>query len=383
MPAKDTDQVPTNLGVSGLATVVLPTRPSLVDQAVEVMRGLISRQQWTDRLPGEEALRLQLGISRVTLRKALAELAAQGWIVHGGRGNRHLISPGVPPAWGARLAPGSVKCLSQFPEIDLVWSMRIIFDEIRRTLLTRGCGFEFAERPSAWRGNPAPQLRLLTAQPGISGWILYRASLRIQRWFQESRLACLVLGPCHEGISLPSVQVDDVALGRHLASEASRLGHHHVAFVMFDPSVASSLNSLQGIRQLKPQGDRPAKVTVISDDETVVGLRSALISVMAQPDPPTLVVVTEAVQALPVMGILREMNLRIPEDVSLVVRDHEPFLTRSVPEVTRYTFDWLRYGRTISRLLTDMIESGGVKVAQRKFLPVFIPGQTLARRRKG
>jgi DNA-binding GntR family transcriptional regulator len=70
----------------------LPVRVSLVDQTVEMIRQLISSQRWTDLLPGEEAMRAQLGISRVTLRKALAELAEQGWITFGGRGSRHGVN---------------------------------------------------------------------------------------------------------------------------------------------------------------------------------------------------------------------------------------------------------------------------------------------------
>jgi DNA-binding LacI/PurR family transcriptional regulator len=124
------------------------------------------------------------------------------------------------------------------------------------------------------------------------------------------------------------------------------------------------------------------KVTVINDDGSVSSLRKALGNVMSAPDPPTLLVVTEAVQALPVMGIMREMGLEIPEHVSMVVRDHEPFLDRSIPEFSRYTFDWLRFGRTAGKLLGDMIDSGGRKTTRRKLLPEFIPGGTLIQRRK-
>ena len=75
------------------------------------------------------------------------------------------------------------------------------------------------------------------------------------------------------------------------------------------------------------------------------------------------------------------MNLEIPKDVSMIVRDHEPFLNRSVPEFTRYTFDWLRFGRTAAGILTMMIQGGVRKSTHRTLLPEFIAGQTLARRR--
>ena len=364
-----------------LTSSPLPVRVSLVDQTVDMMRGLIFSQRWTDFLPGEEALRTQFSISRVTLRKALAELAEQGWITPGGRGNRHVINKGPHLEAPGAVSTGGVKCLSQFPEIELAWSTRIIFDELRKSLLLREYRLDFFQRTSLWLGNPALRLTQLTAEPGTSGWILYRASAPIQQWFQKSNLPCVVLGPCHEGVKLSSVEIDCTALGRHVAAEASRLGHHHIAYLAFDPGVASSLTTLEGLRQLCPKNGRPGKVTVINDDETVEGLRKAIAKAMTAPDPPTLIVVTEAVQAMPVMGILRELGLEVPEDVSMVVRDHEPFLDRSIPEFSRYTSDWLRFGRTAAKMLHDMMETGGRKCTRRKLLPVFIPGATFVQRR--
>ena len=360
----------------------LPARHSLVSQTVELIRELILKQNWLATLPGEEALRTQLGISRVTLRKALAELAAQGWIILGGRGSPHTIAREAHSlAITTPTTAGKIKCLSQFPQIDLALSMRIILDEIRKNLQARGRGLDFVQRTSLWLRNPGVSLKKLTDEPDTGAWILHRASPAIQRWFQESRIPCLVLGPCHKGISLPSVQIDHAALGRHAAAEAARLGHHHIAFLVFDLNAASSIATFSGFERFAPKNGHLGKVSVINDDQTTDGLREKLASLLRQNDPPTLIMVSEAVQILPVMGILRELNLLIPQDVSLIVRDHEPFLNRCVPELSRYTFDWLRFGRTSSRILNEMIVSGGVKVVNRRFLPLFIPGQTLAPRR--
>ena len=178
------------------------------------------------------------------------------------------------------------------------------------------------------------------------------------------------------------VQVDVEALGRHAAAEASRLGHRHIAYVVFDPAVASSVNTLKGLRQLTLAGGKPGRVSLISDDETAAGMRRSLASVMTGTDPATLLMLTGPGQALSAQGILREMGLRVPEDVSLIVRDHEPILERSVPALCRYAFDWHRLGRTAGRLLADVIASGGGLNTQRTLLPEFIRGETLAPRRR-
>ncbi len=358
-----------------------PRRASLVEQTVGLMRQLIAGGQWVGELPGEEALRRRFGISRVTMRKALVQLAGQNVIRSGGRGRKNVVNRDSGAAAIGRPVVGVVKCLSPFPEIELVLGTRIIFDEIRKDLPATAHRLEWEVKPALWRGDPAKGLRRLTAEPGTACWLLYRASPEIQQWFLDNRIPCLVLGPCHEGILLPGVEVDVAALGRHAASMAGRLGHRHLACLVFNGRVASSVRTLEGLRTLVlPDGQR-GRVTVMSDDGTTSGLRAVLTGVMAEKDPPTLLMVTESVQAWPVLGILRELGRRVPQDVSVLVRDHEPFLDRSVPELSRYSSDWGRYGRLAARLISDVVASGSGKQTRRKLLPTFIPGETLARRR--
>ena len=352
---------------------------SLVDQTVEIVRDSIIGESQVDFLPPENVLREQLGVSRVTLRKALAQLAGQGWLKLGGRGKKHVVSR--RPTATRTPAAGVVRCLSALSEFELVWGTRIIFDEIREGLSKAGRPLLFEKRPTLWRGNPAERLRRLTSEPGTAAWLLYRATPQIQRWFLENEIPCIAMGPCHDGVTLPSVQVDVGALGRHVAAEAARLGHEHIAFFVYDPEVASAVATLSGLRELKTKAGTPGSITVVRDNETVDALRAALAKLMARPNRPTLLLLATAPQSLPVLGILHEMGLRVPDDVSVVIRDHEPYLARSVPELTRYSFDWLKLGRNVIRLLTSVIQSGSGKTTERRLLPEFIRGATLAARK--
>lgn len=362
--------------VPELSAHLMPQRLSLVDQTVQLMRQLISEGQWAENLPGEEALREYFGISRVTLRKALAQLSAQGWIASPGRGRKHLIVRSTEAAAPIRAVERTVKWLSPHPETELVWSTRIGYEEVRKSLLAAGLRLEWVNASALWKARPEVRLERLTEESGAAGWVLFRASAQMQRWFEESHLPCVVVGPCHEGVAIPNVQVDVEALGYHLGVEAARLGHRHLAFVVTDPKLASAMATCSGLAKSSPR-----RLSVIKDDLTVPGLRQALSEAMADRDAPTLLLVAEASAALPTWGILRELGLRVPEDVSLVVRDHEPFLERSVPSICRYSYDWMRVGRSISRVLREVIEGGSGKAIQRKLLPNFIAGETLGRAR--
>ena len=363
------------MGASGI-----PRRHSLVDQSLAAIKARVTSRLWEQHLPSEESMRSQLNISRVTLRKALALLMAQGWIHSQGKGKPHRItSDNLPPA-AAVVTPGTiVRCLSPVPEMEMVYSSRVILDEIKSTLAAHGLRFEWAHHASLWKGEPSKRLLQVLNTADTAGWMLFRSNRWLQQAFSENHQSCLVLGPTYPGVSLSSVQVDNAALGRHAAAEARRLGHQHLAWVAYDTESASSLQTLEGLQTLPVADDAPTRVSLIMDDLTNEGLRQALSKSLTQPDAPTVLVLMTAAQVLPVLGILRELGLRVPEDLSLMVRDHEPFLDRCVPLPHRYSFDWQQFGRSAARLLLANMTSGPGAHPVKKVLPVFLPGDTLAR----
>ncbi len=129
-----------------------PRRASLVGQTVELMRHLIASGHWVGELPGEEALSRRFGISRVTVRKALAQLAGQNVIRSGGRGRKSVVNRDSVSAAIGRPIGGVVKCLSPFPEIELVLGTRIIFDEIRKDLPATAHRLEWEVKPGVVAG---------------------------------------------------------------------------------------------------------------------------------------------------------------------------------------------------------------------------------------
>ena len=359
-------------------------RASLVDLSVEAIQRKIADKVWTEVLPGEEAMRQDLGISRVTLRKALALLATHGWISAGGRGCHHAITTGagVPaPVSGSPSGVGCVRCLSPVPKLDLVWSSRVIFDEIRHLLVNPSLHLLWEHHPVLWMRDPAKQLGQLTVDHTCAGWLLFRANPVIQTWFQTHRVPCVVLGPCHAGVSLPSVHVNNAALGRHSAQQALRQGHRHVAWIAYDPSSASSLQTVAGLEAATGVKGQVLRVSIINDDLTLEGLRREVKRFLAMKDPPTLFMAMGAAQALPLLGILHALGLHVPGEVSVLVRDHDPILDRLLPGLSRYTFDWVRFGRQTAKLLSSVIGGMAVRTTQKILMPTFMAGESLARRR--
>ena len=64
---------------------------TLHDQLVAALREAIDRARWSSHLPSESVLCREFQVSRMTLRKALSQLATEKWIALGGRGKAHQI----------------------------------------------------------------------------------------------------------------------------------------------------------------------------------------------------------------------------------------------------------------------------------------------------
>ena len=358
--------------------VPMPVRLTLADQTVVAIEALLAVLPAGAVLPCEDALAVRFSVSRVTVRKALARLVARGMVAGGGRGKRRVVVGGAVGAGGkAGVRPTVVNWLSPVAETELVWSTREAFEVVRTVLGRKGYVVVFRHLPVLWGGRPQRSLEALEAEADKepAGWILYRATAVMQRWFEGRGLPSLVVGPCHEGVRLPAVLADVEALGRHAVAEAARRGHRHVGFVVDDPAVASASRTLEGLLG----GALGVRISVIRDDGTVSGLREELHGALRSAGRPTCLLVAEADAVLAVAGLVREAGLRVPEDVSLVVRDHEPFLNRSVPEFSRYQFDWQRFGRAVVQLLESVMGGGPGDGTQRVLMPEFIRGETLAR----
>jgi len=77
------------------------------------------------------------------------------------------------------------------------------------------------------------------------------------------------------------------------------------------------------------------------------------------------------------MGYLQRRGSRLPEDVTIISRDHEPFLESVVPSVARYVISAENMAHRISAAVLEMVRTGLVSATNYQIMPEFTPGDTL------
>ncbi|HYD83694.1 MAG TPA: substrate-binding domain-containing protein [Opitutus sp.] len=359
----------------------IPQRHSLVSQTAQVLRDEIAKGTWSEWLPGERMLCEMLQVSRNTLRAALTQLQREGSIApKHGAGNR-VVRSGKraakrAPAAGAR----DVGLLSPEPLERLRPTQTLWIDELRALLSERDCRLHVFHGPQYFRREPGPALQRLVAQRVHGCWILTLSNEAIQRWFSENGVSCIVAGSVHAGLGLPTRDLDHRALCRHAAGVLLGAGHRQLALVIGQSRLAGDLASetgfLEGVQTSRAAAE--AAAVVARHDGTVAGISNALRRLMSAKRPPTGLLVANAYHYLTVASRLAEQGIRVPQDVSLISRDEDPFLSFMVPEPARYIISPRTLSKALLEPVIDLLEHRPVARPVVQLMPEFLRGASIA-----
>jgi LacI family transcriptional regulator len=309
-------------------------------------------------------------VSRNTLRVALAQLEREG-LLSGGQGKRRQI---IKEKKTIRRRPKSthVVLLSSAPMQQQSPSILLWMDKLREQLASAGHALEFHNPLAAWRRHPGASLEELATRLAPAAWILHHSSREMQRWFSARALPCLIAGTRHSDVALPSVDMDHRAASRHAASRLLARGRRLLALLRTDTSLAGDAESVAGFRE----GAGIMEIREIVHNGTPHGVCIALGREFKALRPDGLFVF-HAEHALTALGYLGRTGARIPQEVSFISRDDEPFLAHAVPAPARYAFNANVFARKVSRLVMEMLDSSVIRPRQHLLMPELNSGETL------
>lgn len=360
----------------------LPQRQSLVAQTAAFLKTQLAAGEWRDWLPSERVLCELLQVSRNTLRAALGQLQAEGFIesVHGS-GNRIVASAAPrPPAVRA----GDVALLTPEPVERLRPMQSLWIDDMRALLSERGVRLRVFHGQQYFAANPGPALHKLVTRHPHGCWILMLAQEAMQRWFVKHAIPCIVAGSTYPGLDLPFRDLDHRAMCRHAAGVLLGLGHRRLVMLTVKSGRAGDLASeegfLAGVRQSRRSD---AEALVVHHDASVAGVAHAVRRILKLQPAPTAWVVTNPHYYLAAAGWLAAAGGRIPHDVSMISRDDDPFLAFLVPEPARYCVGPHVMAKALLRPVLDLLKGAGVTQRSGLIMPKFLRGGSIAPPRGG
>lgn len=355
----------------------LPVRLTLVDQAVEFIRQALRDNRWGGTFPSEAELGRELGVSRGTLRRALSVLFDDGLLTPGGRGGRHLIT-----GMAVRRRPNNaragdlVRILSPQPRFILGDQTQLVLQTASESLGRAGLHLEFDYHPGLWKlRRPDSALRKITSQPDTAGWLLYRSTQAVQKWFADSGIPAVALGQVYPEVALSYAAFDLVAASRHAAGVFASRGRRRVIFLTVENATAGDYACGRAFLEAAAAAGLHAR-TVVYDD-TVEGLCHVLDSLLVERPAPSGYLVAVPNHAPATIGHLNRRGFPVPRKAAVISRMDARLLVESIPSVARYEMDAERLGRGIARLLRQSINTerkGGPET--HIVMPEFVDGES-------
>jgi len=356
----------------------LPQKASLVAQTADVLKEGIQADEWKQWLPGERELCDKLRVARMTLRAALKLLRREGWIrSRPGKRTQIIARPRrALPVVKERvllLTPVAMEFLRPF---SILW-----ISELRESLAQAGHHLEIYVGHALYGEKPAKALESLMRQLRPAGCVLTSSTRNLQQWFSDRRFPCVIVGSAHPGVELPSVDIAYRAACRHATGQFLARGHQRLAFLNPDSGAAGDLESERGFKEAVAQAKlATVEGVIVRHDGTVTGICNKLDLSLSRRYPPRAWLVSRATHVLTAMGHLARRGLRLPQDVALISRDHDPFLTEMVPSVARYVVSPSGMAHRISRVVLEMVRDGFVRQTPPLIIPRFTEGETLGAR---
>jgi len=149
------------------------------------------------------------------------------------------------------------------------------------------------------------------------------------------------------------------------------LGHRKIAHITGKSTLFTAMERIKGfnIAIEKHRLTIPSNYIVDGGYFTYEGGRVAMMKLLALPDPPSAVYVSGDEMAIGAMKAIKEVGLRVPEDISIIGFDDISMSKYTDPALTTIRQDTNSIGRQAAMLLLDEID-GKTKKYRAKVIPV-------------
>ncbi len=288
-----------------------------------------------EKLASERMLCDQYGVSQITVRRALRELALDGYLYP-----RHGLGWFVNERHEAEPFGRHAALLASGLDAPLAEIVRRVSEELMPQQVPLRVAF--APDDLASRKN-------LLDQVAASGAALILLAVEGEERSLAKRYAyflsgldvpTLLLLRDVPDLPVPAVVLDEQAAMERLTHHVLDLGHRRIVYVGTDPSTTAGWRRYRGFAStLWAEGLELPLDWVFSAPLTDRAEAARFCQAMEAPQRPTAIVCATDTQAAQAMALLRTLGLRCPHDVAIAALGDSPFAAWLPSPLTAFRFD--------------------------------------------
>ena len=291
---------------------------------------------WSGRLPGIERLATEAGVSKLTMRAAMRLLEEEGLVLLSEDGySRYLATQPVSSHQAIRIG-----ILMAEPLNEETGQFQHLMIEIQNRLEQQGFApFFFNETLSSLR-HDVKRISEGIAKAPVDACIVVSGSREVLEWFGTQEIPCLALFGRADGLSIASAGADKTSAYAEAARHFVELGHRRIVLLNRKARRLPSLGLAERsfIQELEAHGIEISAYNLPDWEETPEGFR-VLLAKLFKVTPPTALMIDELRLWVAVQQHLVEQGLSVPDQVSIVVTDHDPVFAWCSPSVAHIRWE--------------------------------------------
>ncbi|MCD9020878.1 GntR family transcriptional regulator [Cohnella silvisoli] len=315
-----------------------------------------------DKLPSENELAEQFSLSRQTVRQSIGELVQEGWLTREqGKGTFvSRLSADRRSSSGNRTVGIITTSISDYIFPSIVRGVEAALkNKGYRLLLSSTDHRKDRERESLEMmlshsvcGLIVEPTKSAEGNPNFDNYLA----------IEDHGIPMLMINESYPDLEYPSVRVDDDAGGLMAANYVLELGHRRVAGFF-------KTDDLQGVRRMKGfiracrEYHLPADASTIirySTEDKGERPQSMLRELLTSESPPTAIVCYNDQLAVSLLDTIRDLGLRIPEDLSIIGYDDSFLATATEIKLTTIEHPKSALGEKAATLLIEQLEKGTI-----------------------
>ncbi|MFO7896899.1 MAG: GntR family transcriptional regulator [Candidatus Cloacimonadales bacterium] len=335
----------------------LYAKNSIVDR---IKKGII-----VDKLPGERVLATELGVSYMTIRKAVAELVEEG-ILH------KLTTKGTFVS-NRKISPKATGNLGFFLDDKIKGGISspyysLIFKALEKHLKEKGYNLIMF--------TDFENLNPLTHQKKIDGVIIC-CFPRLEEKIQEIKkfLPILLLDNLAKDKSIPSITIDNFNSCFESTDYLWNLGHRRIGFVsgLLDSNVC--VERLEGyVSAINSHGLEKDKTLIYRGDYSYESGSKAAQYFLSLENRPSAIMFANDSMAIGAMKVIQEQGLKIPEDISIIGFDDIEIASKIFPSLTTNAAPIDKMAKKSVEIITSAIKGEDID-----FQHIIMPAELILR----
>ena len=302
-------------------------RPIEKIKSAEMIRGALlaelSAGMWKEKMPGTRVLAKSLGVSAPTVHEAMEQLVREGHLLSGGPRRAFRVNPHASTGRKSKntILRRELLILSHEDISMLIDSSRQLIETLMRSMVSKGWSVRHQVVDYVHAKYPLKRWdQQIRVEAGTKVIALY-GNQTLATWALRKNVAILFLGGNPGSCPVSSIAVLSSRMAEEAIKRLTDLGHKRIVLPLCDRSVSFAHKMREVTKQcIESNGDQYLPhYHNPGSSYAGPGIIRGILSKVFDMKPPTALILLDWKELVAAHCFLAEKNIRVPEDISLVM----------------------------------------------------------------